>query len=104
MGGNGGQAPEIAALLHAAARGNRESLSQLLQYYQGRLKNMVALRLDPRLHSRVDASDVVQEALLEADRRWVDYVQNPALDFYIWLRQLAVQKLIDLHRHHLAQK
>ena len=104
MAGEIAQASEVVQLLQRAAHGDRTALSTLLSTYRERLKAMVTLRLDQRLHSRIDASDVVQEAMVEADRRLSDYLKTPTVDFYLWLRQLAVQKLIDLHRHHLAQK
>jgi RNA polymerase sigma-70 factor (ECF subfamily) len=65
---------------------------------------MVALRLDHRLQGRVDASDVIQEAYLEAWNRLPDYVHKPAMPFYLWLRFLTGQKLLSLHRHHLGRE
>jgi RNA polymerase sigma-70 factor (ECF subfamily) len=66
---------------------------------------MVAVRLDPRLAARLDASDVVQETLLEATQRLPDYLRERPLPFYPWLRQIAWQRLIKLHAKHVgAQK
>jgi RNA polymerase sigma-70 factor, ECF subfamily len=65
---------------------------------------MVALRLDPRLQGRVDPSDVIQEAYLEASARLAEYLQNPTMPFFLWLRFLAGQKLVTLHRHHLGAR
>jgi len=66
---------------------------------------MVAFRLDRRLAARVDPSDVVQEALAEAAQKLSDYLVRRPLPFYPWLRQLALQRLVDLHRLHIqAQK
>src|SRR5262249_32255789 len=61
----------------------------------------VAVRLDRRLAPRVDPSDVVQETLAEAVRRLPDYLHHRPLPFYPWLRQLALQRLIEVHRHHV---
>jgi hypothetical protein len=63
---------------------------------------MVELRLDPRLRARVDPSDVVQEAHLEAARRLQDDAQPPPMPFRLWLRQLASDRLLMLRRYHLA--
>lgn len=101
MGGELTESTEVAGMLQRAAAGDRAAASWLYANYRHRLKALVNLRLDRRLASRVDASDVVQEALLEADRRLGDYFAAPPMEFYLWLRFLAVQKLIDLHRHHL---
>lgn len=34
-------------------------------------------------------SDVVQDVLVEANRRLQDYLGNPAMPFHLWLRQIA---------------
>lgn len=63
---------------------------------------MIAVRLDQRLRNRIDPSDVIQEAYLEASTRLTSYLQSPAMPFFLWLRFLTGQKLITLHRHHLG--
>jgi len=63
---------------------------------------MVALRMDQRLHGRIDASDVVQEAYLEAWTRLAEYLRGPNMPFFLWLRLLTAQRLVTLHRKHLG--
>jgi RNA polymerase sigma-70 factor (ECF subfamily) len=63
---------------------------------------MVALRLDRRLRGRVDASDVLQEAYLDAFGRLADYLREPAMPFFLWLRFLVAQRLQEQHRRHLG--
>src|SRR5262249_24772460 len=63
---------------------------------------MVALRLDRRLQGRIDPSDVIQEAYLTASVQLADYLKNPTLPFFLWLRLITGQKLVALHRHHLG--
>jgi RNA polymerase sigma-70 factor (ECF subfamily) len=65
---------------------------------------MVALRLDRRLQGRVDPSDVIQEALIDAARRLPDYARNPSMPFFLWLRFLTGQRLLEQHRRHLGTK
>jgi RNA polymerase sigma-70 factor (ECF subfamily) len=89
-------------LLGRAADGDPGALAELLTLYRGRLKRMVQLRLNPRLRGRVDDSDIIQEALLEASRRLREYLDGPGMPFFLWLRHLAGQKLIDAHRRHLG--
>lgn len=91
-------------LLRRAAEGDEDALAELLGMHRERLRRMIAIRLDRRLYGRVDASDIVQEAVVEAARRLPAYAAAPPMDFYLWLRQLAAQKLIDAHRHHLGAK
>jgi RNA polymerase sigma-70 factor (ECF subfamily) len=64
------------------------------------LRRMIGLRLDRAIGRRVDASDVVQDVLLEASRRLADYLRNPSLPFHLWLRQIARDRMIDEHRRH----
>jgi RNA polymerase sigma-70 factor (ECF subfamily) len=65
---------------------------------------MVALRLDQRLHGRIDASDVIQEAYLEAWHRLPEYLRQSTMLFFLWLRFLTGQKVLALHRHHLRRE
>jgi RNA polymerase sigma-70 factor (ECF subfamily) len=63
--------PDTDELLRRSADGDRSARGALL-HHRGRLKRMIALRLDPRLAARVDLSDLVQEVLAEADVQKVD--------------------------------
>ncbi len=91
-----------AALLHAAADGDAGSLGLLLDRDRDRLRRMVALRLDHRLVGRVDPSDVIQDAQLEAARRLNEYLDNQAMPFFLWLRLITGQRIAQLHRLHLG--
>jgi RNA polymerase sigma-70 factor (ECF subfamily) len=93
---------ETDRLLQAAARGDNEGWGALLERHRERLRRMVMLRLDRRLQGRIDASDVIQEAYLEASARRAEYLKQPAMPFFLWLRFLTSQKLLELHRHHLG--
>jgi RNA polymerase sigma-70 factor (ECF subfamily) len=97
-----GNSSETDRLLAEAARGDGQLLGQVLARHRDRLLRMVALRLDRRLQGRIDPSDVIQEAYLEAAARLVDYLRDPSMPFFLWLRFLAGQKLLTLHRHHLG--
>jgi RNA polymerase sigma-70 factor (ECF subfamily) len=92
---------ETEALIRQAADGDCVARQQLIALHRERLRRMVAVRMDGRLASRIDASDVVQEALAEADRQLDAYFQERPLPFYPWLRQFAWQRLRHVHRHHI---
>jgi RNA polymerase sigma-70 factor (ECF subfamily) len=64
------------------------------------LRKLVGHRMDRAIARRVDASDVVQDVLLEASNRLANYLDQPALPFHLWLRQLARDRMIDMHRRH----
>jgi RNA polymerase sigma-70 factor (ECF subfamily) len=88
-------------LLDRAGQGDPSARQQLLIRHQQRLRDMVALRMDRRLAVRIDPSDVVQETLAEAVRQLSDYLRRRPLPFYPWLRQLAWERLVQLHRRHV---
>jgi RNA polymerase sigma-70 factor (ECF subfamily) len=93
---------ETDCLLRRAGEGDEASWGALLTRHADRLRRMVALRMDQRLQGRIDPSDVIQESYLEASKRLADYLREPALPFFLWLRGIAGNKLRELHRHHLA--
>jgi RNA polymerase sigma-70 factor, ECF subfamily len=91
-------------LIDHAGRGDEAARHQLLEQYRDDLRRMVAARLDRRLAPRVDASDVVQEVLVEADRRLDGYLREQPIPFFAWLRQIAGDRIVDAHRLHVAAK
>src|SRR5262249_41779081 len=84
--------------------GDVAALGALFAHYRVRLRKMVHLRLDRRVAGRLDPSDVLQDAYLDVARRFPEYAAAPAVPFYVWLRELTGQRLIDLHRQHLGTK
>jgi RNA polymerase sigma-70 factor (ECF subfamily) len=95
---------ETDRLLDKAGAGDLAAVNQLLVSHRPRLRTMVQLRLDPRVAARVDPSDVVQETLIEAHRRFARYLRERPLPFYPWLRQLAWDRLVHLHQKHLTAR
>jgi RNA polymerase sigma-70 factor (ECF subfamily) len=63
---------------------------------------MIRLRLDPRVRARINPSDVIQEAYIEVSQKLAEYLREPKLPFYLWLRLLTGQKLALAHRQHLG--
>jgi RNA polymerase sigma-70 factor, ECF subfamily len=97
-------APDTDELLRRAERGDDAARQDVLVRHRERLKQMVAVHLDRRLAARIDPSDVVQEALLDAARGLDAYLRQRPLPFYPWLRRLAWERLIELHRRHVHSK
>jgi RNA polymerase sigma-70 factor (ECF subfamily) len=93
--------PEADELVERAASGDDAARHELLARHRDRLKRMVAVHLDRRLAARVDPSDIVQEALLDAYRDLPDYLRLRPLPLYPWLRQLAWERLLKCHRAHI---
>lgn len=91
---------ETDRLLAAAQAGEPAAVDRLLEEHREGLRRVVAVRLDKRLSQRVDASDIVQDVMLEASRRLREYLAKPAMPFGLWLRHIARDRLIDAHRRH----
>ena len=91
-------------LVERLRRGDQQALAKLFAHYRQRMKRMVELRMDRRLQGRADPSDVLQEAYIDAHQRVRHYLAKPQMSFFLWLRQVAMQRLIDVHRRHLGAK
>jgi len=82
----------------------QQALAKLFTEYHDRLHHMVETRLDRRLCSRVDPSDVLQESFFDAAKRLSDYLDHPHISFFSWLRFLVRQRLAAVHRWHFRRR
>ena len=89
-------------LIEKSMAGDASARRELLERHRDDLRRMVRARLDRRLASRIDPSDVVQDALADASRRLDDYLRDRPLPFLGWLRQLTAERVIDAHRRHIT--
>jgi RNA polymerase sigma-70 factor (ECF subfamily) len=89
-------------LLRRIADGDQKSWGTLLTRHEARLRRMVAFRMDSRLQGRIDPADVIQEVYLAATKNLADYLAMPEMSFFLWLRGIAGNKLLELHRYHLG--
>lgn len=95
-------AEQVQDCLNRARAGDERALDELLARCREPLRRAVGLRLDPKLAHREDASDVVQKTLVEAHRRFREYLRDPKMPFTLWLRHIAQDRIIDTHRRHQA--
>jgi RNA polymerase sigma-70 factor (ECF subfamily) len=93
---------ETRELLRQAGAGDCTAFEQLLARYQQDLRGFIARRLDPKLRSRLDPSDIVQETQLEAFRRLADFLARKPMPFRLWLHKMAYERLLMAHRRHVA--
>ncbi len=89
-----------AELLNNVRDGQAVAVEELMDRHRNSLRRMIQLRLDQRLMQRMDVSDVIQDVLIEANRRLTDYLSNPVIPFHLWIRQIAKDRIIDAHRRH----
>jgi RNA polymerase sigma-70 factor (ECF subfamily) len=87
-------------LLLGARQGDDSAVNRLLDRHRQALRRMVQLRLDQKIQGRIDVSDIVQDVLVEANRRLPQYLENPVMSFHLWVRQIAKDRIIDAHRRH----
>lgn len=87
-------------LLAGAKDGDNDAVNRLLDRHRDALRRMVQMRLDRKIQRRVDVSDVVQDVMIEANRRLAAYLENPVMAFHLWIRQIAKDRIIDAHRRH----
>ena len=87
-------------LLLGARDGDMEAVNGLIERHRNAVLRMVQMRLDHKIRRRLDVSDVVQEVMIEANRRLQDYIANPVMPFHLWLRHIAKDRIIDAHRRH----
>ena len=77
---------------------------QLIDQHRRRLSRVVQLRLDARVRARIDSSDIVQEVMIEAARRYANREDQEIHPCFLWLRSLAIERIIMSHRKHLGAK
>ena len=99
---NSGNSKPPPGLPHPTGNDDTEGWEELVAEHRDKLRRMVEFRMSPRLRGRVDASDVIQDTLIEAARVIKNSAQNDDLPVHVWLRRLANQKLIQAHRKHLG--
>jgi RNA polymerase sigma-70 factor (ECF subfamily) len=93
--------PSATEVLARLEQEPASALAELFAAYRERLRGALGLRLDARMQGRVDPSDVIQETFIEAKARLEEYLQNPQVAPYVWIRFLALQRLAILQRFHL---
>ena len=92
-------------LVERALSGDESALAEAFMKFRPRLRLMISLRTDPRLHGRFDSSDVLQESFVELARQLPDFAKKRNVPFHLWLRLVTGQRLAKLHEAHLgAQK
>ncbi|TWU08268.1 RNA polymerase sigma factor CnrH [Stieleria varia] len=91
---------QTESLLSAARGGDTEAINRLLEKHRDAIRRLVQLRLDRKVQRRVDVSDVVQDVMVEASGRLQKYLDDPAMAFHLWLRQIAWDRIIDTYRRH----
>jgi RNA polymerase sigma-70 factor, ECF subfamily len=91
---------ELDEQLARARIGDAGALSNVLAEMTPKLVRMVELRLDAKQRRRFEPADVVQDALVDATRRFREWCGQDRYPFQVWLRLLTAQSLARSMRHH----
>ncbi len=95
---------DVEALIERAAAGDAAARQEILAKDRGRLRIMAARVIDRRLSSRVDPSDIVQEALADATRQLPRFLAERPLPTSAWLWRLTWERVIDAKRRHVLAR
>jgi RNA polymerase sigma-70 factor (ECF subfamily) len=88
--------PDVpVVLLRQARAGEAAALARLLELYRNYLRILARTQLDANLRVQLEASDLVQETLLEAHRDFVQFAGSTERELMAWLRQILVRNLAD---------
>ena len=92
---------EIARLLALVESGDRHALGKLLEGERETIRRFLNYRINGQLRQRIDPSDIIQGAFLEAVERINDYIDRKPMPFRIWIYRTAYQHLLTQRRVHL---
>jgi RNA polymerase sigma-70 factor, ECF subfamily len=98
------EAPRFQEEREQLLGGGDAALAEVFARYRPKLERIIEFRLDPSLRSRIDPSDVLQEAYLQISRRIGEFLEGTPVSLFVWIRQKTVQTLIDIHRTHFHRE
>jgi RNA polymerase sigma-70 factor (ECF subfamily) len=91
-------------LLRSARDGDCDALGSLLGIYRRYLAVLARTQISRRLQGKADASDLVQETLLEAHRHFRDFRGSSEGEFVSWLRTILAGLIANHVRRYLGTK
>lgn len=95
----------LESLLRSAREGNPQARDQLFATCRNYLQVLARAQLGSWLHRKVDASDLVQQTMLEAHRGWENFQGQSEGEWLAWLRRILSHNAADFVRQfHRAEK
>src|SRR5262245_42169789 len=96
--------PNWHQLLSEAVEGDGAAREELLGLYRPFLRLAVGDRLPKLVQKRLDASDIVQQALVNAVRGISDFRGRTEPEFTTWILKLLERSLLQCVRTHTLEK
>jgi len=94
--------PDAEQLIAQAREGNAPTLGVLLEQYRNYLRVLARIEIGQHLQGKVDASDVVQDTMMDAYRYFPNFRGTVEPQFIHWLRQILAGRLANLVRHYFG--
>lgn len=91
---------ETQRLVDRCRNGEERAFGRLFERHRPFLMQVAALRMPAKLRSRIDPSDIVQDAQLEAVRRVGEYLSRQDVSFRLWLRRITYELVLTAWRRH----
>jgi RNA polymerase sigma-70 factor (ECF subfamily) len=95
---------ELASLVNAARQGDAGAVELVLTRYRPLLRVMCGVRLPELCQRRDDASDLVQETLIDAARGMPEFRGETIEEFEAWMLRLLERNLLQSLRRNTAEK
>jgi RNA polymerase sigma-70 factor (ECF subfamily) len=89
---------KLAVVIDAARRGSSEAMGKLAEACRAYLLLVANQEIGPGLRAKIGASDIVQEALIRAQRGISDFRGQAENDLLAWLRRILLNLLRNAQR------
>ena len=92
--------PNVSALIQQARQGDTESRDRLFALCRSYLEIVARSQVESSLRAKVDASDLVQETLLEAFRDFQRFGGHSEQEWLAWLKRILTHNAADFIRRY----
>ena len=92
--------PNVSELIELARSGDAASRDRLFELCRGYLGFVASAQVETWLRVKVDASDVVQQTMLEAHRDFDRFAGKSEKEWLGWLRKIMAHNVADFVRHY----
>ena len=92
----------VAHWLALARRGDDLARNQLFAACRSYVGLRARVQMEKRLQGKVDASDLVQQSMLDAHRGFEEFSGTTPEEWFAWLNRVVARNAVDLVRHYIV--